>query len=303
MNLRRFLFICLALVLLAADLFVPCYAALPDIDGYSVYQNGSTNLGHVALLNKDGFIITNNGVRIVNALGFGVNYSSNTVMEVHSSTHPIANYGDYNGFWAGFPFLGYYRPKNLDAQGNSQLLATAAKNNVKNTGSTIINIIHNEGKRIKYTLTNQIQHSKTSGTVTVRDITGLRCDGFTEYCYEANGIRICGNDSNWNISIAGNKSWHNNSFNTNPKKQAYFNMINMLGDLNADGKIDAVDARLALRISTGSDTANFFQEVVGAADGNGTIDAGDARWILRYSVGLETYFPGDPIITYPLSYS
>ena len=38
-------------------------ADLPDIDGYTVLQDGMTNLGHVAILYKDVFVTANNGIR------------------------------------------------------------------------------------------------------------------------------------------------------------------------------------------------------------------------------------------------
>ncbi len=62
------------------------------------------------------------------------------------------------------------------------------------------------------------------------------------------------------------------------------------GDINADGKVTAGDARTVLRASVGLSTlagATFF---AGDADRDGRISAADARLILRASVGLENLY-------------
>ena len=59
-----------------------------------------------------------------------------------------------------------------------------------------------------------------------------------------------------------------------------------LGDVNADGKVDAVDARWVLQAAAGMRTL----ENATAADvnGDGKIDAVDARWILQAAAGMRT---------------
>ena len=60
------------------------------------------------------------------------------------------------------------------------------------------------------------------------------------------------------------------------------------GDLNVDGRVDAADARLALRYAVGLEgTLSRIINMVGDVTGNGIIDAADARLILRYAVGLD----------------
>ena len=58
------------------------------------------------------------------------------------------------------------------------------------------------------------------------------------------------------------------------------------GDVNADGKVDAVDARWVLQAAAGMRTL----ENATAADvnGDGKIDAVDARWILQAAAGMRT---------------
>lgn len=66
-----------------------------------------------------------------------------------------------------------------------------------------------------------------------------------------------------------------------------------LGDVNKDDKINAADARLALRISAKLETVD--DEAMTAADVNydGTVNAADARLILRVSAKLDS-FPEAP---------
>lgn len=74
-----------------------------------------------------------------------------------------------------------------------------------------------------------------------------------------------------------------------PSESEYKNYT--YGDLNVDGKIDAADARLALRYSVGlEDAPSKIITLIGDLDGDGRISAADARLILRYSVGLEKSF-------------
>ena len=60
----------------------------------------------------------------------------------------------------------------------------------------------------------------------------------------------------------------------------------ILGDVNGDGKVDAVDARWVLQAAAGMRTL----ENATAADvnGDGKIDAVDARWILQAAAGMRT---------------
>ena len=63
----------------------------------------------------------------------------------------------------------------------------------------------------------------------------------------------------------------------------------LLGDANADGKVTAADARLALRISAKLETADEMQKITADVNYDGKINASDARKILRVSAKLETF--------------
>lgn len=59
------------------------------------------------------------------------------------------------------------------------------------------------------------------------------------------------------------------------------------GDVNGDAKINAADARLALRASAQLETLGDMQFISADVDGNGTVTSSDARMILRAAAGLE----------------
>ena len=64
-------------------------------------------------------------------------------------------------------------------------------------------------------------------------------------------------------------------------------LAGMTGDVDANGKVDSTDARLALRAAVGLDTLTEDAKKAADVDFNNTVDATDARFILRAAVGLE----------------
>lgn len=63
--------------------------------------------------------------------------------------------------------------------------------------------------------------TNTGRTVQPEDIATIRCDGFVEYSYEYNGIRIGGGSSDWNVCIDKDANFNAHSgFAITPKKQA-----------------------------------------------------------------------------------
>lgn len=59
------------------------------------------------------------------------------------------------------------------------------------------------------------------------------------------------------------------------------------GDLNGDGKVNAIDARWVLQIASGARTADESQAVQGDVNSDGKINAIDARWILQMASGAR----------------
>ena len=64
-------------------------------------------------------------------------------------------------------------------------------------------------------------------------------------------------------------------------------MARIPGDIDANGKTEAADARLALRAAVGLYVLSDDEKIAADVDLNKTVDATDARLILRAAVGLE----------------
>lgn len=62
------------------------------------------------------------------------------------------------------------------------------------------------------------------------------------------------------------------------------------GDINLDGKVNATDARLALRYGAKLETLTATQLKNADVNNDGKVNSSDARLILRFSAGLETGF-------------
>lgn len=115
-------------------------------------------------------------------------------------------------------------------------------------------------------------------------------NGEPEHCLELNK-----SDGDWNDLQCGGDSygehvlselgficeWESNSFMPMGSRA--------IGDVDGNGKVEAADARLALRASVRLENIGKGTDAFTAADvdRNGAIEAADARYILRASVGLE----------------
>ena len=64
-------------------------------------------------------------------------------------------------------------------------------------------------------------------------------------------------------------------------------IIILLGDIDGNGKINATDARLILRIAAKLDSATDTKLLAGDLNGDGKISAGEARSALRFAARLE----------------
>ena len=69
--------------------------------------------------------------------------------------------------------------------------------------------------------------------------------------------------------------------------------VQNLGDVFFDGKVNAQDARLALRASVGLEALDAAAAAAADVDNDNAITAADARFILRFSVGLEKKWPNE----------
>lgn len=108
------------------------------------------------------------------------------------------------------------------------------------------------GKGLDYTFADMLDYySGTSGAITVTDIDDSRCDGLIEYCYEANGLRVCnGMDANLSMiaesvgNVENHNDFHNHDFNQGelcPRIQAG-------GGPNTDTHINANDTAFVVTV-------------------------------------------------------
>ncbi|MBQ6421039.1 MAG: hypothetical protein IJK02_08215 [Clostridia bacterium] len=65
----------------------------------------------------------------------------------------------------------------------------------------------------------------------------------------------------------------------------------LLGDVDGDGSVSAIDARLVLRFSVSLEVLTDAQQAIADVNGDGEADAQDASSILSYSVGSISMFP------------
>ena len=162
--------------------------------GYAAYRDGvAGNLDwHGAIIYGTG--TTTSSYIFAQASGYG--HTTETV--------------NYSVFLNNQTPKGYYRPKSTS-------LTTSQRDSVISTARALVN------EHISYTLTNPISYSMISTTSQYQpsDILGIRCDGFIEYCYEYNNIRVFGSDSYWNISHTNSRCQdEHGGFLMTPKSQA-----------------------------------------------------------------------------------
>jgi hypothetical protein len=74
---------------------------------------------------------------------------------------------------------------------------------------------------VSYTFVDMLDYRWFDWDGTIGDIDETRCDGVVEYCYERNGVRVCGglDPARWNIATPGTENpenhndFHNNAYN------------------------------------------------------------------------------------------
>ncbi|MBQ9879894.1 MAG: dockerin type I repeat-containing protein [Clostridia bacterium] len=60
-----------------------------------------------------------------------------------------------------------------------------------------------------------------------------------------------------------------------------------IGDIDMNGSVDAVDARIVLRAAAKLDTLTAFESLLADVDQSGAVDATDARLVLRFAAKLD----------------
>lgn len=172
--------------------------------GYAAYRDGVTSFGvelnwHTAII-KTGS--STSDYVFAHAAGSG-------------STTGTTNYAGFLG--DGDP-QGYYRP-------SSTTLTSSQRDAVCGTATELAN------ERLGYVFTQPIRYSIASATPykhPISEIVAIRCDGFVEYAYEYNDIRVYGDDTYWNISRTGESYMdEHGGFQLTPRKQANDYMVRL----------------------------------------------------------------------------
>lgn len=131
------------------------------------------------------------------------------------STTELGSYLDFIG--RGEP-KGYYRPSSTSYSASQR----------DRVCDTAVDLAY---ERIPYVMTNPISYSMSSiasKKYPISDILAIRCDGFVEYAFEYNNIRIYGSDENWDISKPGvGPDLEHSGFQLTPRKQANNCMVRM----------------------------------------------------------------------------
>ena len=262
--------------------FILSVSAATKAEGYAIYRDG-------AGINFDwhaGFIY--------NALY----HSANTVIHVDNgangnsdSTDFLINDVSLSEFINNQQFYGYYIPNSFSLLSDNEI--ASIKNNVIITINKLKQINKDD---LKYNVAFQIWYNNDrdqDGKVDTDEITSMRCDGLIEYCYESLGYMIFSGDiSTFDTSI---RNAHSGT-NITPKKQSTLHMHNCLGDIDYNCSVTATDGRLAMRIVSGIESYDKYQEFVLDVNGDEILNAADSRLILQYSSNIIDIFPADPLV-------
>ena len=177
--------------------------------GYAVYRDGVTS-GGIEINWHGAIVASGQGTSGTYAQATGVNHTTGTV--------------SYSGFLGDGTFKGYYQPASLTTYTNAQREAVMA------TANTLSRL------RIPYVALDCIKYSGimlTQEHYNPIDILAIRCDGFVEYCFERNGIRVCGplHEDAWDITLNDSyaQDCHNGVAAITPRSQAedYMVLVNL----------------------------------------------------------------------------
>lgn len=123
-------------------------------------------------------------------------------------TTELGSYLDFIG--DGQP-KGYYRPSSTSYSASQR----------DRVCDTAVDLAY---EHIPYVMMNPISYSMSSIATKkypVSDILGIRCDGFVEYAFEYNNIRVYGSGEDWDISKPGiGPDLEHSGFKLTPRKQA-----------------------------------------------------------------------------------
>lgn len=166
---------------------------------------------------------------------------------------------------------------------------------VENADLSMLNITVNYDKtKLKYiSNSNEVfdlidVNSSTAGKITFACISdkGISSGKILILTFEV----IAGDAGNTQISVNVNDAYNSQ------EKVQNLSVVNgtvkitkgLLGDVNSDGKVNIIDARWLLQVSSGNRTLTPEQKAVADVNGDGKINIIDARWLLQVSSGNRT---------------
>lgn len=128
-------------------------------------------------------------------------------------------------------------------------------------------------------------NTKTPGKIriTATDNTSISAGKVAVLTFDVIATSSCSTD----ISISVDEAYDAND---NPVNLTVFNgVLEILkavpGDVNGDGKVSAIDARMALQYNAGNKELTAEQKAAADVNGDGKVSAIDARWILQAVAG------------------
>lgn len=177
------------------------------VGGYAAYRDGVQIIGNVITNWHAGIAVSGVGTSAQFAQATGKNYTTDIV--------------SYSSFVNGNTFLGYYQPASVSYY-------HPYRDAVVETAEIVANL------HIPYVAVTCITYDYIPMTQThynPSDIQAIRCDGFVEYCFEYEGIRLAGPDNYWDITLRDTSAQdvHYGVAAITPKKQAedYMVLVNL----------------------------------------------------------------------------
>lgn len=182
--------------------------------GYAAYRDGVGSSGSSSSSSGN---LTWHAAIVTSGVG-----SSATYVEASGPDYNVRTV-NYNTFLNGQNFMGYYQPSSLSSYGTIQ------RNYVVSSALTMANL------HIPYVFFTMIEYYSIPSSQThykMTDIKTIRCDGVVEFCFETNGIRVCGPSSNssWDITMNNSLAQTRHAgFALTPKEQAqsYMTRVNL----------------------------------------------------------------------------
>ncbi|MBQ7088006.1 MAG: hypothetical protein IJM96_11080, partial [Clostridia bacterium] len=147
-------------------------------------------------------------------------------LSIYDSSH-ITDWDEFMDDGNGFvkEQQGCYRPLTT--------ISSLERNYVMDTAEEVADM---EVEYILYAQINYDYEYNPQGKTTVdpEDVISMRCDGFVEYAYEYNDIRIYGDDDCWNISEWGEATNDEHSWGRITPRQQAENYMRFVADINVD---------------------------------------------------------------------